>query len=119
MAVGVMAPTVARISTVMLLAKLDYWVHVFDVRISTIWLFPVPQKVCEMQIKNIFISAYNELLSLTAGFTFSWSYDDILWHVNISPFLALCERNPPVTGVFPWQISSNYELSCFLICAPE
>ena len=38
---------------------------------------------------------------------------------NISPSLALCEGNPPVTGGFLLTKSSNAELWCFLWSASE
>ena len=38
---------------------------------------------------------------------------------TLSALLALCEGNPPVTGGFPSQRSSNADLWCFLGCYPE
>ena len=47
---------------------------------------------------------------------FSWRCHDM---EALSPSLALCEVNPPVTGECPWQRANAVELCCLMWCKPE
>ena len=55
----------------------------------------------------IFVVYFSECeistLALISSTLFDFSNTKMLWHENMFPLMAFCEKNPSFTGTRPWQ----------------